>query len=116
MITPCQSTLQKATTAKTWDRLEVAKVLDRIAQSHLKCKTLTDIAKEYAVSRTTLSHWKKRKENIDHDVEVVDFFESAAGVAFLHQIMVAFTFVLTQVGGGGIRSVCLFLKLSMKVE
>jgi|TARA_B110001454_G_C12700536_1_gene426359 uncharacterized protein YqkB len=112
MTASCQPTSQKTTTEKSWNRLEVAKVLDRIAQSHLHWGTLTDIAEESGVPRTTVIHWKKRKESIDHESEVVDFFESAIGVAFLQQMMVAVTFVLTQIAGGGIRSVSLFLQLS----
>ena len=40
------------------------------------------------------------------------FFESPAGVAFLHRLVVAAHFVITQTSPGGIRPVCLFLELS----
>ena len=112
MTTSCQPASQKTTTEKSWNRLKVAKVLDRVAQSRLHWGALTDVAEEYGIPRTTVIHWKKRKDRIDHEPEVVDFFESAVGVAFLQQMMVAVTFVLTQIAGGGIRSVCLFLQLS----
>jgi hypothetical protein len=92
--------------------LETAKVLDRIAQSNLPWGALVNVAEESDVPRTTVLHWQKRKDNIEHTPEVVAFFESAAGVEFLHQLVVAIVFVLTQISGGGIRSVCLFLKLS----
>ena len=43
---------------------------------------------------------------------MVAFFESEAGVAFLHRLVVAAHFVITQTSPGGIRPVCLFLELS----
>lgn len=112
MITEYQPISQKATPEKTWNRLETAKVLDLIAQSSLQWGAVSNVAKECDIPRTTILHWQKRKDSIDHCAEVVNFFESAAGVAFLHQLMVAITFVLTQIAGGGIRSICLFLQLS----
>ena len=43
---------------------------------------------------------------------MVAFFESEAGVAFLHRLVVAAHFVITQTSPGVIRPVCLFLELS----
>lgn len=43
---------------------------------------------------------------------MVAFFESPAGVAFLHRLVVAAHFVITQTSPGGIRPVCLLLELS----
>ena len=43
---------------------------------------------------------------------MVAFFESEAGVAFLHRLVVVAHFVITQTSPGVIRSVCLFLELS----
>ena len=43
---------------------------------------------------------------------MVAFFEFEAGVAFLHRLVVAAHFVITQTSPGGIRPVCLFLELS----
>jgi len=42
----------------------------------------------------------------------VAFLEPPAGVAFLHRLVLAAQFVITLVGAGGIRLVCLFLELS----
>ncbi len=112
MTTKYQPASQRSTIKKSWNRLETAKVLDRIAQLNLQRGALTNVAEDCDIPRTTVLQWQKRKDSIDHNKEVVNFFESAAGVAFLHQLVVAITFVLTQVAGGGIRSVCLFLQLS----
>ena len=43
---------------------------------------------------------------------MVAFFESPAGVAFLHRLVVAAHFAITQTSPGGIRPVCQFLALS----
>lgn len=112
MTTICHPVSENTSTQQPRNRIEVARILDRIAQSKLPWGAVTAVAKEHGISRTTVQHWKKRKEDIEHSSEVVAFFESAAGINFLHQLMVAVTFVLTQIVGGGIRSVCLFLQLS----
>jgi hypothetical protein len=70
------------------------------------------IAEQLSVPRTTLQHWQKRKDAIDAASEVVAFFESPAGVQFLHRLVLAAHFVMTQVGPCGIRLVGLFLELS----
>lgn len=62
--------------------------------------------------RTTLQHWQKRKDALVAAPEVVAFFESPAGVQFLHRLVLAAHFVMTQVGPCGIRLVGLFLELS----
>lgn len=73
---------------------------------------LTRLAKEMEVPESTLRHWIDRARSADAPAAVVEFFESPAGLWILHQIVVAAVFVLTQVVGGGIRSVCCFLALS----
>ncbi len=70
------------------------------------------MAQELEIPRSTLQHWLERKESIDAEPEVVAFFESPAGVAFLHRLVLAAHFVITMCGAGGIRLVCLFLEIS----
>jgi hypothetical protein len=70
------------------------------------------IAEQLEIPRTTLQHWQKRQDAIDAAPEVVAFFESPAGVQFLHRLVLAAHFVMTQVGPCGIRLVGLFLELS----
>lgn len=70
------------------------------------------MAEELEIPRSTLQHWLERKESIDAEPEVVAFFESPTGVAFLHRLVVAAHVVITLCGAGGIRLVCLFLELS----
>lgn len=49
---------------------------------------------------------------IDAAPELVEFFESATGVAFLHRLVVAAHLVMTMAGPCGIRLVCLLLNLT----
>jgi hypothetical protein len=70
------------------------------------------LAQKLQVPRTTLQPGLKRKQTLDADPAVVAFFESPAGVAFLHRLVIAAPLVMTLVGPGGIRLVCLFLELT----
>ena len=68
------------------------------------------VAKELGVPRTTLQHWRKRKKSIELSKEVTAFFESPAGIQFLHQLVTALLFVMVQLGGCGIRLVGVLLE------
>jgi hypothetical protein len=69
-------------------------------------------AQEHGVPRSTLQYWLSRKAGIDAEPELIAFFESPVGLAFLHRLVIALHFVFAQVGPCGIRLVCLFLELS----
>jgi Family of unknown function (DUF6399) len=64
------------------------------------------------IARSTLQYWLNRREQIDDNRVVVEFFESPEGLAILHRIVAASHFITTFVGAGGIRLVCQFLELS----
>lgn len=64
------------------------------------------------IPRSTLEYWLLRKESIDADPGLVEFFESEVGIAFLHRVIVAAHFAITMIGPSGVRVVCQFLKLS----
>jgi len=68
-------------------------------------------AEALGIPRTTLQHWLERKDSIDADPALIEFFESPVGAAFLHRMVVA-THVLTLIGPVGIRLVCQFLELT----
>jgi hypothetical protein len=70
------------------------------------------LAAELGIPRSTLQHWLTRPDTVDADPELVDFFESPVGVAFLHRLVLAAHFVMTLLGPCGIRLVCLFLELA----
>ena len=103
---------EAATKKKRWTREETATRLDEYEQGHRRTPSQRQLAEELGVPRATLQHWLNRKNRIDADPDVVAFLESPAGVAFLHRLVLAAQFVITLVGTGGIRVVCLFLELS----
>ncbi len=70
------------------------------------------LAEQLEIPRSTLQYWLARRDTIEADPAVVAFFESPAGVAFLHRLVLAAQFVITLLGAGGIRLVCAFLELS----
>jgi hypothetical protein len=69
-------------------------------------------AEELGIPRSTLQYWLERKETIEAAPEVIAFFESPAGVAFLHRLVIAAHFVMGLMGACGIRLVCLYLELT----
>jgi len=71
-----------------------------------------EIAEALGIPRSTLQHWLKRKDSIDADPEVINFFESSAGTAFLHRLVLGAHFVMTLLGASGIRHVCQFIELT----
>jgi len=97
---------------KRWRREEVARGIADFEKGCGDGKSQRQLAEELKIPRSTLQHWLERKESIDAEPEVVAFFESPAGVAFLHRLVLAAHFVITLFGAGGIRLVCLFLELS----
>jgi len=97
---------------KRWRREEVAKKLEEVEEESQCTRSQRQKAEELEVPRSTLQYWLSRKSTIDADPEVIAFFESPAGVVLLHRLVLAVQFVITLLGGGGIRSVCTFLELS----
>jgi len=70
------------------------------------------IAEELGIPRSTLQYWLERKDSIDAEPEVVAFFESPAGTAFLHRLVLGAHFVMTLIGSCSVRQVCEFLELT----
>lgn len=68
-------------------------------------------AASLGIPRSTLRHWSNRKNSIDLPDKVVTFFESPEGAEFLHRLVTAMLFVMSQLGHCGIRLVGLLLKL-----
>jgi len=100
------------TKKKQWPREEVAEKMDAYAEVYQQIPSQRQVAEELKVPRSTVQHWLKRKDSIDAEPEVVAFFESAVGMAFLHRLVLAAHFVITLLGPSGIRRVCLFLELT----
>jgi hypothetical protein len=97
---------------KQWSREEVAEKMDAYEKAYQRTPSQRQVAEELKIPRSTLRHWLERKDNLDAEPEVVAFFESCVGVAFLHRLVLAAHFVITLLGPSGIRRVCLFLELT----
>ncbi len=97
---------------KRLSRQEVAKKLSEYEKANQSCPSQRQIAEEIDIPRSTIQHWLNRKDSIDADPEVVTFFESPVGTAFLHRLVLGAHFVITQLGPCGIRLVCQYLDLT----
>jgi hypothetical protein len=97
---------------RQWSREEVAEQMDAYEEAYQRIPSQRQVAEELKIPRSTLQHWLERKDSIDAEPEVVAFFESCVGVAFLHRLVLAAHFVITLLGPSGIRRVCLFLELT----
>lgn len=97
---------------KQWSREEVAEKMEAYAEAYQQTPSQRQVAEILNVPRSTLQHWLERKDSIDAEPEVVAFFGSPVGVAFLHRLVLAAHFVITLLGPSGIRRVCLFLELT----
>ena len=53
-----------------------------------------------------------RQERLDACPQVVAFFESGPGLAFLHRLVMALHVVFVEIGACGIRLICRFLELT----
>ena len=104
-----RGTLSLGGSGGRWD--EVA-IMAAYFQERDAGKSLAEIAREQGIRESTLRHWATRSETSDGPEAWTRFFESPDGLLLLHMILTAAIFVITQICGGGIRSVCLFLQLS----
>lgn len=75
-------------------------------------KTQREAAKKLDIARSTLNGWMDREAKIPYSPSVVTCFESPEGTDFLHRLLVVIQFIVTQVGGCGIRIVEMILKYS----
>ena len=107
-----QAYLDEGRRKKRWGRTEIATKLAEFEQGYREKPSQRQLATELGIPRTTLQHWLKRKGNIDAEPEVIAFFESPVGAAFLHRLVLGSHFVFTLMGPCGIRLVCRYLELT----
>jgi hypothetical protein len=67
---------------------------------------------ELGIPRSTLQHWIERKNAIDADPLIIEFFESPSGTAFMHRLALGAHFVMTMMGSCSVRQVCQFFELT----
>jgi hypothetical protein len=103
---------EKEQDKRQWSRQDIAEKMAEYDRDYPHTPSQRQLAEQLDIPRSTLQHWLARKKDIAADPELVAFFESPAGVVFLHRLVLAAHFVITLVGPGGIRLVCLFLELT----
>ena len=69
-------------------------------------------ARTTGIPPTTLRYWEQRQQHTDAPTELVAFFESPLGLAFLQRLLLALHLVFQQQGTAGIRPLCRFLALA----
>jgi hypothetical protein len=70
------------------------------------------VAEQVGIPRSTLQYWQHRQEALEATPAVVAFFESPEGLVLLHRWLIAAHGVITLLGSGGIRLVCVWLELT----
>ncbi len=70
------------------------------------------VAEQLGIPRSTLQYWQHRQEALEATPAVVAFFESPEGLVLLHRLLIAAHVVITLLGSGGIRLVCVWLELT----
>jgi hypothetical protein len=102
--------------SNAWSRQQIAERLDAFEAMDSPWISHARIARFLDVPRTTLEYWLKQRESLRRESnlpgEVIDFFESPIGLAFLHQLIGAAHLVFVQANDCGIRNLCWFLELS----
>lgn len=98
------------------DRAEAASKLLEFDKALRRGLSQRAAAEEAGVPRGTLRHWSDRRGALDLPEPVAAFLETPTGLAWLHRLVLAATFVMTLRGPEGIRLVCEFLELSGLAE
>jgi transposase len=95
-----------------WARFERADLFARYGALHTQGVSQRQAAQVLDVPRSTLQAWRAYQDRLDGCPEVVAFFHSVAGLAFLHRLVIALHVVCVEIGACGIRLVCLLLELT----
>ncbi len=94
-----------------WERAAAAKLVSAY-ETRDQSISQRDFSEKADVPRSTLLYWLARKSNIDADPLLVEFFESPAGIAFLHRLITAAHVSFTKDGTASIHNVVDFLEKS----
>ena len=108
---PCNAAMWIASSDR-WERSRRAALLDQYRTLQVEGVSQRQAAKTLPMPRTTLQAWHVRQERLDACPQVVAFFESSPGLAFLHRLVMALHVVFVEIGACGIRLVCRFLELT----
>jgi len=92
-------------------------LIDRKTQAQIvsegKNQSQRELSRQYNLPRTTLQHWMNRKEELKEkmDPHAVEFFESSAGLAWLHRLVLAVFVIFHHNGNSGIPDLHEFFEL-----
>lgn len=92
-------------------RLEVVGKVLGFEQAQVRHLSQRQFAVEQQVPRTTLQGWLKCKQGLDAAPELIAFFESPVGLAFVHRLVHGAHLIFNQVKNCGIRALCQFFQL-----
>jgi Family of unknown function (DUF6399) len=95
-----------------WERSRRAALLEQYHDLQARGLSQRQAANRLDVPRTTLQAWHAWQDRLDACPQVVAFFESVPGLAFLHRLVLALHVVFVEVGACGIRLVCLLLQIT----
>ena len=102
----------KTTSNRKWKRDTVVSNIVNFEQASKDISQRKWVETKEGIPRTTLQYWLKRKNNIDADPGLIDFFESPVGLAFLHRLILAAHYEFVENGLASIHNVCNFLTRS----
>jgi len=111
MKTPYTESLNVARESKKWGRAETVKLVSDF-ETRKQPVSQREFAKTNGIARSTLRHWKDRKNSIDADPVLIDFFENPVGLVFLHRLVTSAHVSFTKAGPASIHNVSDFLKKS----
>jgi len=94
------------------DRWAEVELLEGLREAQRSGTSLLQFAQLQGVPEPTLRYWVSRAQATEAPAAFMAFFESPDGLLVLHRIVIAAIYVLTQICGGGVRTVCTFLQLS----
>ena len=104
-VSPSQQPAAPSPRARRWPRLAVATQLADLEADAARGATHREWAEANKVPRSTSQNWVQRKAKIDGPAEWVTFFESPAGLAFLHRLVLTLLLVFSEMGPHGRRRV-----------
>ena len=107
MYQPSNVAQGEAAVKEHWGRFRQACLLEQFQQSGLSQQAF---AAQQQVPPRTLGHWQTRQQGLEDDPQRIAFFESPAGVKFLHTLQLAAHLCFHELGNCGIRLLCEFFR------
>jgi hypothetical protein len=93
-----------------WHRSQSTEILQLFIDSD--SPSLRVFAQQQHIPPSSLSYWQRRQRRLAAAPELVAFFESKAGLGFLHGLVLAAHLVFHQSGACGLRTLILFFRLA----